>query len=309
MKRAGFFGLILLGALCLVSAEQGILAVSEVEPGAVLPVYLQEEDLQAEALLTFSDGRVVSASGFSVSGIVDIIPALLLIGIPCNVQPGPAVLVVSGISGGRPYSIQREIRIVDREFRKETIPLTTALSRLREEEKEARERESRELYHILISFYPESVYDPGPFHLPVVGARVTSWFGDRRTYTGPDGTVSPSIHSGLDLAAPEGTAVYSVGSGRVVLSAGRIITGETVVVEHLPGVYCLYCHLKDRFVETGEQVYDGQVIGTLGMTGLATGPHLHLEFRVGGVPVDPEPLLEKGLLDKETIMSMIGVQD
>jgi len=80
------------------------------------------------------------------------------------------------------------------------------------------------------------------------------------------------------------------------MAQSRIVTGNTVVVEHLPGVFSLYYHLDEIRVEEGVLVAGGQEIGTVGDTGLATGPHLHWEMRVGGVPVSPEDLMDHPLL-------------
>ena len=298
MKRLTVLVSVLLFCVFSIYAESRLHVAEEAEPGTVLTVYLEGFEPEASVTVTFADGRIISATGFMMPEDTDPPVEVAFLGIPCNVQPGPATLILQGISDGTAVREERSVAVVERIFKTETIPLTEALTRLREEEKEARALEAQKLYRILITFSPESIYDPGPYGEPVQGARISSWFGDRRTYTSPDGGRSRSIHSGIDLAAPEGTAVFSSGAGRVAFSGRRIITGETIVVEHMPCVYCLYYHCRDRFVKAGEEVYKGQVIGTIGTTGLATGPHLHWEFRVGGVPVDPQPLVRKGLLDQ-----------
>ena len=80
------------------------------------------------------------------------------------------------------------------------------------------------------------------------------------------------------------------------MARSRIVTGDTVVIEHLPGVYSLYYHLDEIFVEEGEEIAVEALIGTVGSTGLATGPHLHWEIRVAGVPVSPEDATKQALL-------------
>jgi murein DD-endopeptidase MepM/ murein hydrolase activator NlpD len=127
----------------------------------------------------------------------------------------------------------------------------------------------------------------GPFDVPVEDGVITSYFGDRRLFVYVDVQSERSVHTGIDLAAPAGTPVLSSGGGRVALAVERLITGNTVVIEHLPGVYSLYYHLEEIRVDAGGQVSGGSVIGTIGSSGLATGPHLHWEIRVGGVCVDP----------------------
>jgi murein DD-endopeptidase MepM/ murein hydrolase activator NlpD len=124
----------------------------------------------------------------------------------------------------------------------------------------------------------------GPFVKPLEG-RITSAFGTRRQY----GTLFTSYHEGLDFAAPLKTPVRAVAKGRVVLSERLRVRGEAVILAHGPGLCTGYWHLAERRVRVGEEVRAGEVIGLLGSTGLSTGPHLHLEVRLFGVPVDPMP--------------------
>lgn len=99
--------------------------------------------------------------------------------------------------------------------------------------------------------------------------------------------VSP--HTGVDLAAPHGTAVKSVGGGRVRFVGVKGGYGNAVVIQHNSRYQTLYAHLS-RFpkkLRVGQRVKMNQIIGFVGSTGLATGPHLHYEFRVKGKPVNP----------------------
>ena len=91
--------------------------------------------------------------------------------------------------------------------------------------------------------------------------------------------------------------VVAAGAGTVVMARFRIITGLTVVIEHLPAVYSLYYHLSRLNVAVGERVEPGTALGTVGSTGLATGPHLHWEVRAAGVAVDPDVLVTTPLVD------------
>ena len=127
-----------------------------------------------------------------------------------------------------------------------------------------------------------------PFQRPLEG-RTTSAFGTRRRY----GTLFTSYHEGLDFAAPLGTPVRAVADGRVVLSERLRVRGEAVVLAHGAGLCTGYWHLSQRGVRVGEEVRAGEVLGLLGSTGLSTGPHLHLEVRLFGVPVDPAPFFAR----------------
>ncbi len=94
-------------------------------------------------------------------------------------------------------------------------------------------------------------------------------------------------HKGVDLAAPEGTPVPSLGRGKVVFSGWRKGYGNTVIVEDGEGARVRYGHLKETLVRTGEAVQANQVLGRVGKTGRATGPHLHIEKEKEGRLVHP----------------------
>ena len=89
------------------------------------------------------------------------------------------------------------------------------------------------------------------------------------------------------------------------MAENRIITGNTVIIEHLPGVYTLYYHLDSISTETDMIVKKGFEIGTVGVTGLVTGPHLHWELRVSTVAVDPLLFIDSHLIDKDEIMNIM----
>ncbi|BAW02642.1 metalloendopeptidase-like membrane protein [Thermus thermophilus] len=120
---------------------------------------------------------------------------------------------------------------------------------------------------------------------PPLSGRTTSPFGVRRRY----GDLFTSYHEGLDYAVPPGTPVKAVADGVVVLSERLKVRGEAVVVAHGAGLCTGYWHLEARKVRPRDRVRAGQVLGLSGSTGLSTGPHLHLEVRLFGVPVDPGP--------------------
>ena len=96
-------------------------------------------------------------------------------------------------------------------------------------------------------------------------------------------------HRGVDYAAPRGTAVKASGDGRVVFAGRNGGYGRTVILKHGSAYTTLYAHLSrfSRGIRPGKRVEQGQTIGYVGSTGLATGPHLHYEFRVRGVHRDP----------------------
>jgi len=101
-----------------------------------------------------------------------------------------------------------------------------------------------------------------------------------------------AFHKGIDLLAPVGTPITPVDSGQVTeVSFGRLGWGHTVVVEHANGLASRYAHLKEIKVIVGEQISKDQVLGTVGMTGWTTGPHLHLEIYQNDKAIDPAAVL------------------
>ena len=123
---------------------------------------------------------------------------------------------------------------------------------------------------------------------PVAGAVLTSGFGWRRSPF----TRRWKFHSGLDLAAARGAPVVAPAMGTVVTADFQSGYGRVVEVDHGFGIVTRYAHNARLLVAVGEKVRRGQVISTVGMTGATTGPHLHYEIRVDGVPVDPLEYLE-----------------
>ncbi len=128
----------------------------------------------------------------------------------------------------------------------------------------------------------------GSFMMPVEG-RPGSPFGLRRWINGE----RRNSHSGMDIKAPEGQPVKAANSGRVALVGDFFFTGRAVFLDHGQGVYTMYFHLSKVDVAEGQKVSKGEVLGLVGMTGRATGPHLHWGVRVGGARVDPASLLDR----------------
>ena len=122
---------------------------------------------------------------------------------------------------------------------------------------------------------------------PVVG-RLASRFGLRRVFNGEP----RAPHVGLDLAVPRGTAVKASAPGLVLAVGDYFFNGKTVFVDHGNGLISMYCHLDRIDAQLGDPVARGQVVGLSGMTGRASGPHLHWSVILNGVMVDPELFLD-----------------
>ncbi len=124
--------------------------------------------------------------------------------------------------------------------------------------------------------------------------RKSSPFGVKRSY---NGAPVSSYHKGLDIAVPQGTPVKSPARGKVVLTgyeSNRFhVHGNTVIIDHGQGLTSIYMHLHSISVEEGNMVSKGDTIGTVGSTGISTGPHLHWGTYLYGTSVDPELFVRK----------------
>jgi murein DD-endopeptidase MepM/ murein hydrolase activator NlpD len=112
---------------------------------------------------------------------------------------------------------------------------------------------------------------------------LTSGFGSREDPF----TSDHSMHSGLDIATREGAEVVAPASGTVIFAGEKAAYGNCIVVDHGRDVTTLYGHLQRYIVKPGDKVERGQHIANVGNTGRSTGPHLHYEVRLSGVPVNP----------------------
>ena len=129
-----------------------------------------------------------------------------------------------------------------------------------------------------------------PFQWPVQG-RISGRFGNARVYNGQPG----AGHSGMDIAAPDGTPVRAPAGGVVTFASPDLyLTGGTVLLDHGHGVSSNFLHLSRIDVRVGDRIEPGQVIGAVGATGRATGPHLHWGMNWFDTRIDPLLVLERG---------------
>ena len=288
-------------AFCAVPAfsSPGFLVPESAVQGGVIRIVLEEavDVFSGEAYLIAPDGRRISTSPFfPVWNQEGTERYVSLAGVGSTYKPGTWLIRIAGIADGIRISEERTIEILAVRFREEEIPLNEAMSDLRQSDDPRKEEESRALWALLSRSDTPALAETGNFILPLPVPVRTSYYGDRRTYLYTDGQTSGTIHFGIDYAANRGTPVRAAGAGEIVFAAERILTGNTVVIEHLPGVFTLYYHMDTVSVFIGDTVGRGAEIGTVGKTGLATGNHLHWELRVGTVPVDPERFLSEPLV-------------
>ena len=211
-----------------------------------------------------------------------------LLGVHALAPPGAQALMVSVQSEDQQeLSLTTQLYVVEGEFGHEEIRFSPTVAKLLDPE--ILKKENLYVGEVFASFSPE-IYWEGPFDWPLSGA-TTSPFGFRRRYNGK----LAGFHAGIDVRGQEGVAVQVPAAGAVVLAEELQVRGGMVIIDHGAGVLTGYCHLSSIEVEAGQTVKRGDPLGTVGSTGLVTGPHLHWEVRVGGVAVDPVEWTERSL--------------
>jgi murein DD-endopeptidase MepM/ murein hydrolase activator NlpD len=149
-----------------------------------------------------------------------------------------------------------------------------------------------------------------PSAKPINAATFTSGYGVRSDpFRG-----SAAMHAGIDLAAPQGTAVYATADGIVDKAEWSNGYGNLVEVAHGKGVQTRFGHLSRILVHSGQLVHRGDLIALVGSTGRSTGPHLHYEVRIDGHAVNPVPFLQAGdyvvaMQQRSTVIAAGGPDD
>lgn len=151
-------------------------------------------------------------------------------------------------------------------------------------------QEREKLSAALENSVPKPLWE-GPFQVPVKYTRVSSEFGRIRYVDGRFW----GQHSGVDLAAAAGTPVHAPNHGRIVLAERLEMRGGTLVIDHGFNVFTEFNHLSALLVRVGDEVKKGELVGRVGSTGFATGPHLHWGLRIGPTPVRPWNFIERAV--------------
>jgi murein DD-endopeptidase MepM/ murein hydrolase activator NlpD len=295
----------------LIPAIRAAIMQDSLRPGEPVTVGLiadayDSRNLRA-ALYDARGRRLMRASFFTF----DELPAAqtlkaAILAIPSTALTGQAVVKIENTEADGNVEVIAEIGFIieERAFVAEEIALDQRNTEIRTVPDPQKTAESDRLWAI-ISRTGTELYANGDdaFVPPVTSTRRTSFYGDRRVYRYVDGSTDTAIHAGVDYGVPTGTAVSACAPGKVVLAQFRISTGNSVIIEHLPGVYSLYYHMDKLAVAEGALVDTGSLLGESGATGLATGPHLHWEIRVATENTDPDAFTARPILDKGAILA------
>jgi murein DD-endopeptidase MepM/ murein hydrolase activator NlpD len=204
-----------------------------------------------------------------------------VIGIPLSAPLGTRQVIVRGTDGRQ----EIEFSVGDKRYASQSLKVAPRQVDLSATDLARVNQEKIRIDHALSHWTeppPESLRMPQP----VPGPRSSS-FGSRRIFNGE----SRNPHSGMDIAAPTGTPVLVPVAGTVVDTGEYFFNGNTVFVDHGRGLISMYCHLSAIDVKPGQRVVAGTRIGAVGMTGRATGPHLHWGLSLNRAWVDPELFL------------------
>jgi murein DD-endopeptidase MepM/ murein hydrolase activator NlpD len=286
-RQADFIGkvsvlLVLITVLLLVGSVSGqtVKAAEEISLDKDNPS--QGSLLKITAPSSLQDGKVVFADKSYLFRETKE-QAVALVPVSYWVTPGEYTLSVldSGDTSQQQWSITvregdfaESYLTVDKENEEKVNPT--------DPERQKRQKREQQLVHqAREESSSERLWDE-PFQWPLDG-RITTDFGATRYHNGE----LANRHSGIDIAAAVGTPVQAANSGVVVLADNLLRTGKTVIIDHGWNVFSAYLHHSELKVEVGDKVDQGEVIGLIGETGFATGPHLHWSISVGRTFLNP----------------------
>lgn len=209
-----------------------------------------------------------------------------LLGIDLQDEPGAHELTIDAQLGEQMRHFTYQVFVAKEKFAVEHLTLPKDKVDLDEKAAARWKAEQEQVRKALAEESAMRLWQAG-FIEPVHGKR-TGIFGSVRIMNGQ----ARNPHNGEDIGAPLGTAVMASNDGVVRLTVDHIFSGRGVYLDHGLGLYSMYFHLSDVLVKEGDLIKAGQVIGKVGATGRATGPHLHWGMKANGARVNPYALLE-----------------
>jgi len=218
-----------------------------------------------------------------------------LVGVDLESPAGIYPLRVTPNEGGRGSSWRFEVEVIKAFFGVQRITLPPEMVDLDPQSLKRAKEEAKRIRALWATRSGDRWWD-GDFLFPVEGA-ISSVFGVRRILNDQ----RRSRHNGIDIRAPRGKKVFCPNGGRVAMVDEFFFGGNTAVIDHGQGLYSFFMHLDRVAVRMNQGVRKGDVVGTVGATGRATGPHLHWGISLNGARVDPLSLMEAINDDREAI--------
>ena len=209
-----------------------------------------------------------------------------LLGIDMQDEPGTYELSVEVKQGEQVKQLSFNVQVAKEKFTVEHLKLPKDKVDL-DEKSTARWKAEQQLVREALAENSRLKLWRSNFVEPVTGKR-TGIFGSVRIMNGQ----ARNPHNGEDIGAPMGTDVAATNDGIVRITVDHIFSGKGVFVDHGLGFYTMYFHLSEILVKDGDLVTAGQIIGKVGATGRATGPHLHWGVKLNGARVNPYALLD-----------------
>ena len=202
-----------------------------------------------------------------------------IVGIPLSASPGNHNLTLVDAQGN---TSTLNFTVTDKQYQEQRLTITN--ERQVNPNNDDMERITRESAEMAAAFssWNDSLQPAFRMLPPAEGVRSSS-FGLRRFFN--DQPRAP--HSGMDIAAPEGTPIVAPAPGIILATGNYFFNGNTIILDHGHGLISLYCHMNTIDVEVGARVEAGEQIGAVGQTGRVTGPHLHWSINLNNVRVDP----------------------
>ncbi len=264
-------------------AAQGVEGRYSGKQGQVLVVKVPLEDESAtvqgtflgRSIRFFPDPRLDEPKGF-----------VGLLGIDLQDEPGTHDLLVELKQGEQSRTLSYSVTVLKEKFQVEHLTLPKDKVDLDEKAVARWKAEQEQIKTGLAVDSQTRLWQPG-FVEPVNGRR-TGIFGSVRIMNGQP----RNPHNGEDISAPLGTPVAATNDGVVRLAVDHFFSGKGIFLDHGLGFYSMYFHLSEVLVKDGDVVKAGQIVGKVGATGRATGPHLHWGVKLNGARVNPYSLLD-----------------
>lgn len=208
-----------------------------------------------------------------------------VIGIPLSAALGEHSFVLKSADG---QQVTRYFTVQDKHYVEQRLTITNQRQVNPNNDDMVRiNRESAEMNRAFSS-WDETLQPVFSMRAPVDGIRSSS-FGLKRFFN----EQPRAPHSGMDIAAPEGTPIYAPAPGVVRSTGEYFFNGNTIILDHGHGLITLYCHMNTIDVVPGTRVETGDQIGKVGQTGRVTGPHLHWSINLNNVRVDPALFIQE----------------